>query len=123
MTSGRAALRGVPRANILHPRLFAMMLRHGFLLSLAGFLLTLPALAQTRTSGVYTVSNVAVDATAQSAVQARDIARADGERRAFRMLMERLTSKQEWSRLPKVTDSDLFALVQDYEVTTERSST
>ena len=100
-----------------------MMLRHGFLLALAGFLLTLPALAQTRTSSVYTVSNVAVDATAQSAVQAREIARADGERRAFRTLMERLTPKQDWSRLPKVTDSDLFALVQDFEVTSERSST
>src|SRR5215471_10612918 len=100
-----------------------MMLRHGFLLALAGFLLTLPALAQTRSSSVYTVTDVAVDATAQSAVQAREIARADGERRAFRTLMERLTPKQDWSRLPKVTDSDLFALVQDFEVTSERSST
>lgn len=100
-----------------------MMLRRGFLLAVAGFLLTLPALAQTRTGAAYTVSNVAVDATSQSAVQARDIARADGERRAFRTLMERLTLKQDWSRLPKVTDSDLFALVQDFEVTSERSST
>jgi hypothetical protein len=100
-----------------------MMLRHGFLLALAGFLLTLPALAQTRTSAVYTVSDVAVDATSQSAVQAREIARADGERRAFRMLIERLTPKQDWGRLPKVTDADLVGLVQDFEVTNERSST
>jgi Uncharacterized protein conserved in bacteria (DUF2066) len=100
-----------------------MMLRHGFLLVMAGFLLTLPAVAQTRSGAVFTVSNVAVDATAQSAVQAREIARADGERRAFRTLLERLTLRQEWSRLPKVTDADLFALVQDFEVTSERSST
>lgn len=100
-----------------------MMLRRGFLPAVAGFLLTLPALAQTRIGTAYTVSNVSVDATSQSAVQARDIARADGERRAFRTLMERLTLKQDWSRLPKVTDSDLFALVQDFEVTSERSST
>lgn len=100
-----------------------MMLRHGFLLAMAGFLLTLPALAQTRSGSVYTVSNVAVDATSQSAVQAREIARADGERRAFRMLLERLTLKQDWSRLPKVTDADLFGLVQDFEVDSERSST
>jgi hypothetical protein len=90
---------------------------------MAGFLLTLPALAQTRSGPVYTVSNVAVDATSQSAVQAREIARADGERHAFRMLLERLTLKQDWSRLPKVTDADLFGLVQDFEVTSERSST
>jgi uncharacterized protein DUF2066 len=100
-----------------------MMLRRGLLLAMAGLLLTLPAVAQTRSSAVYTVSNVAVDATAQSAVQARDIARADGERRALRTLMERLTLKQDWGRLPKVTDADLFALVQDYEVDSERSST
>lgn len=100
-----------------------MMLRRGFLLVMAGFLLTLPALAQTRSGPVFTVSNVAVDATSQSAVQAREIARADGERRAFRMLLERLTLKQDWSRLPKVTDADLFGLVQDFEVTSERSST
>lgn len=100
-----------------------MMLRHGFLLAMAGFLLTLPAMAQTRSGPVYTVSNVAVDATSQSATQARDVARADGERRAFRMLLERLTLRQDWSRLPKVTDADLFGLVQDFEVTSERSST
>src|SRR5262249_42646424 len=29
----------------------------------------------------------------------------------------------DWSRLPKVTDSDLLGLVQDFEVTSERSST
>jgi hypothetical protein len=100
-----------------------MMLRHGFLLAMAGFLLTLPALGQTRSVPVYTVSDVAVDATAQSAAQAREIARADGERRAFRMLLERLTARQDWTRLPKVTDADLLALVQDFEVTSERSST
>jgi hypothetical protein len=37
--------------------------------------------------------------------------------------MERLTLKQDWNRLPKVSDSDLLALVQDFEVTSERSST
>jgi Uncharacterized protein conserved in bacteria (DUF2066) len=100
-----------------------MMLRHGFLLAMAGFLLTPPALAQTRSGSLYTVSNVPVDATSQSSAQAREIARADGERRAFRMLLERLTLKQDWSRLPKVSDADLVALVQDFEVASERSST
>ncbi len=39
------------------------------------------------------------------------------------MLLERLTLKRDWGRLPKVTDADLFELVQDYEVASERSST
>ncbi|HUN44913.1 MAG TPA: DUF2066 domain-containing protein [Stellaceae bacterium] len=100
-----------------------MMLRRGFLLLAAGFLLSFPAAAQTRLPSLYAISNVAVDATAQSAVQARDIARADGERRAFRTLLERLTLREDWGRLPKVSDADLFDLVQDFEVNSERSST
>jgi len=100
-----------------------MMLRRGFLLAAAGFLLTFAAHAQSRLPSLYTVSNVAVDATAQSATQARDIARAEGERRGFRMLMERLTLKEDWGRLPKVSDGDLLELVQDFEVVSERSST
>jgi hypothetical protein len=100
-----------------------MLLKRGFLLVVAGFLLTLPALGQTRVPSLYTVSNVSVDATAQSSAQARDVARADGERRAFRMLLERLTLRSDWGRLPKVSDADLIELVQDFEVTSERSST
>src|SRR5277367_352436 len=100
-----------------------MMLRRGFLLAAAGFLLTFAAHAQSRLPSLYTVSNVAVDATAQSATQARDIARAEGERRGFRMLLERLTLKEDWGRLPKVNDGDLLELVQDFEVVSERSST
>ncbi len=64
-----------------------------------------------------------MDSTAQSAVQARDIARADGERKGFRMLLERLTLREDWGRLPKVSDADLIDLVQDFEVNSERSST
>lgn len=100
-----------------------MMLRRGFLLAAAGFLLTFAAHAQSRLPSLYTVSNVQVDTTAQSATQARDIARAEGERRGFRMLLERLTLKEDWGRLPKVNDGDLLELVQDFEVVSERSST
>jgi hypothetical protein len=99
------------------------MLRRGFLLVVAGFLLTLPALAQSRLPSIFTISNVSVDATAQSSAQARDVARAEGERRAFRTLLERLTLRSDWGRLPKVSDADLLELVQDFEVTSERSST
>ena len=100
-----------------------MMLRRGFLLTAAGFLLAFAAHAQTRLPSLYTISNVTVDSTAQSAVQARDIARADGERKGFRMLLERLTLREDWGRLPKISDADLIDLVQDFEVNSERSST
>lgn len=99
-----------------------MMLKRCLLLVLAGFLLALPAAAQNKPPSVFTVSGVAVDNTAASATQAREVAREEGERRALRMLLERLTLKQDWSRLPKASDAALAGIVQDFEVESERSS-
>lgn len=99
-----------------------MMLRPGLLLLAATLLLAPPALGQGRLPSLYTVSDVAVDATAQTALKARDTARLDGERRALRQLLERLTSKEDWNRLPKASDAELDDLLQDYEVVSEKSS-
>lgn len=99
-----------------------MTAKWGLLPALAGFLLAFSAQAQTRLPSVFTVTGVPVDATSNSAAQARDIARAEGERRAFRMLLERLTVKEDWNRLPRVSEADLGDLVQDFEVESERSS-
>jgi hypothetical protein len=70
----------------------------------------------------FVVADVPVDATAQSAVQAREAARLDGERRAFRQLLERLTAKSDWARLPQPGDETIQNLVQDFEVKDEHSS-
>ncbi|GGF25333.1 hypothetical protein GCM10011611_34230 [Aliidongia dinghuensis] len=70
----------------------------------------------------YVVADVPVDATAQSAVQAREAARLDGERRAFRQLLERLTQKGDWQRLPQPSDDTIVNLIQDFEVKDEHSS-
>ncbi|MGE5201090.1 MAG: DUF2066 domain-containing protein [Acidobacteriota bacterium] len=99
-----------------------MMLRPGLLLLAAMLLLAAPALGQGRPPSLYTVSDVAVDATAQTALKARDTARLDGERRALRQLLERLTAKEDWNRLPKASDAELEDLLQDFEVVTEKSS-
>lgn len=61
-----------------------------------------PARAQQR--DVYTVASVPVDATAANANAARDEARRDGEHRAYRMLLERLTLDADHARLPAATD-------------------
>jgi uncharacterized protein DUF2066 len=71
---------------------------------------------------IFTVANIPVDATATNAVAARDAARLDGERRAFRTLLERLTLAADRGRLPRVSDQQLTDLVRDFEVANERSS-
>jgi len=70
----------------------------------------------------FVVAGVPVDATAQDAVAAREAARAEGERLAFRRLMERLAPKSEWGRLPTPSGPEISALVQDFEVSNERAS-
>jgi hypothetical protein len=70
----------------------------------------------------FTVAGVPVDATAANAVAAREAARLDGERRAIRILLERLTLASDQGRLPRVSDQALPNLVRDFEVAGERSS-
>ena len=70
----------------------------------------------------YVVADVPVDATAASSVQAREAARAEGLRKAFRQLMERLTAKTDWPRLPQPAGDTITNLLQDFEVKDEHSS-
>lgn len=74
------------------------------------------------TGDAFTVAGIRVDATATSAVAAREAARVDGERRAFRTLLERLTLAADRSRLPRLADQRLTEMVRDFEVANERSS-
>jgi hypothetical protein len=71
---------------------------------------------------LFTVSPVPVDATAANASAARDLAIAEGEQQAFRMLMDRLTQPNDRARVPKVTLAQLNDLVQGFEVANERRS-
>lgn len=70
---------------------------------------------------VFAVS-VPVDATASNATAARDEARADGEQRAFRALVDRLTLSSARNRLPRIGNTQLTDLVQGFEVANERRS-
>lgn len=71
---------------------------------------------------MFTVSPVSVDATAANATAAREMATAEGEQRAFRVLLERLTQPAERARVPKLTLAELNDLVQGFEVAKERRS-
>ncbi|MPZ11446.1 MAG: DUF2066 domain-containing protein [Kiloniellaceae bacterium] len=72
---------------------------------------------------IFTVRNVAVDETAQTAADARQAALAVGQRRAFRRLMGRLVPEDQQARIPDVDANLLQYYVLDFSVNNERTST
>ncbi|MBL29005.1 MAG: hypothetical protein CMM50_15805 [Rhodospirillaceae bacterium] len=70
----------------------------------------------------YSVDDVAVDETADSAESARQIALAEGQRKALRQLFERLTFAEDYDRLPPADDSAVTYLVRSFQVKEERVS-
>ena len=71
---------------------------------------------------VYTVRNVAVDATADNAAAARARALIDGQRRALQRVYDRVTLEEDAKRLPRSNDRGIESLVQALEVDRERTS-
>src|SRR5262249_33724531 len=114
--------------KILDPEGFAMAARLAHLLAalwmaviaLATFAVIgcRPALA----ANPYVVSGVPVDVTAADAATARDQAIVEGQRKAFSMLMEQLVGTEKAATIQVPSDSQLSAMVQDFEVESERLS-
>ncbi|MGE5514674.1 MAG: DUF2066 domain-containing protein [Bacteroidota bacterium] len=77
-----------------------------------------PAVAQA-VGDAFTVRGVDVDVTAANPQAAKDQAIAEGQNRAFRILLERLTQPGDHARLPK---ADGTQYVRDFGVDQERSS-
>lgn len=71
---------------------------------------------------VFTVGNIQVDATADTAAQAKDIAIANGGRNALRRLLRRLTLQEDWSFLPEVNTRERTEMIAGFEVANEKSS-
>ena len=71
---------------------------------------------------VYTVRDVAVDATAADAAAARESALASGEREAFARLMRRLVPRAEIARLRRLSTAELKNLIRTFEVQDEKTS-
>lgn len=81
-----------------------------------------PGQAQVPAQEVFTVRNVAVDQTAATAAQARDAALLEGERKAFRQLLERLTPRTHHAQLPNPANAQISDLIENFEVQSERAS-
>lgn len=68
------------------------------------------------------VNGITVEATATTAAMARDMAIADGQRRAFRELVEHLAPGADGAALAKLPDAEIAPLVAGFEVADERVS-
>jgi len=67
-------------------------------------------------------ATVKVDATADSAAEARETARIDGQRRALAAVIERLSGASEPAKPPKLDDKAITDMVASFEVANEHMS-
>jgi len=112
--------------NILEVPVFAMRLPL-LLILLVGLLSMSPqgAVGQsdsTAPGSLMVVRGVAVDATAETAVAARELALADGQRRAFELALKRIVLREDYGRLPQLDADSLADLVEALEIADEKTS-
>lgn len=116
------------RAKIENPGRFAMWFRRlsgvrVLTLALAGFLLLGADSASAQgASDIFTVRDVPVDETAGTAAEARQVAVAVGQRRAFRRLLRRLVPEDQLDLVPEPDSNLLQYYVLDFSVANERTS-
>ena len=67
-------------------------------------------------------ATVKVDATADSAAAARELARIDGQRRALMTVIDRLSGSPDSAKLSKLDDRTITDMVESFEVANERMS-
>ena len=72
---------------------------------------------------VFTVAHVGVDVTAEAAASAREAALLEGQRKAFRRLLRRLTRRRDHAFLPTRDDAEILEFVRGIEVEEEKAST
>lgn len=71
---------------------------------------------------VFTVRNISVDATAETAASARDAALSQGYLDAYAKLVQRLVASGDVARVPQLTASQIADYTTDFSVARERTS-
>lgn len=104
---------GNPRSGVLKFR---------FMLPLAVLAGWFPAVGQVRAQAAYTVAGVAVDATAETASEARKVARAAGQAEALDRLLKRLTPRARHDDIPVFEEDIASSLIASLEVEEEKIS-
>lgn len=117
-------------AKILNPRRFAT---HDWCFgtrtwaasaaALCLLLVTLaPQIARAQNANPYEVKGVTVDVTADTASAARAQALREGQQRAMTILLERMTLKSDYPRLPGLSPEEITEYIQDFSVAEEKTS-
>lgn len=78
--------------------------------------------AQFARADVFEVKNVGVDVKAATAAEARQQALAQAERRAFYVLISRMTLSEDEERIPEFTNAEIASYVRDFSVAREKAS-
>lgn len=97
--------------------------RRAVAIALLTMVIAFPTVVEAAASDVFEVRGVEVDVTAKTAAAARERARAEGEAKAFRLLIERLTLPADRELLPELTRQEISSLVKDFSVAEEKAST
>ena len=117
-------------AKILNPRRFAThdwcLGARGWAAPAAVLCLLLAVLAphgaRAQIANPYEVKGVTVDVTAETASAARAQALREGQQRAMTILLERMTLKSDYPRLPALSPEEITEYMQDFSVAEEKTS-
>jgi hypothetical protein len=121
-------------SKILHPGLFAMALCLEMRISAFFYLVftvfivlsTMMIIATTAVSAqsvgetLFTAAGVSVDATAADDLTAKKIGILGAQRRALKRILERLTLRDDYDRLPELGDDELAQVIRDFSVEGEK---
>jgi len=72
---------------------------------------------------LFSVTGIKIEASAESAISARDVAMAQGRAAAWTKLFHRLTAAANWRKQPALDEKALERLIRGFEVANERRST
>ena len=97
------------------------------LVKLLAVLLAVPALiggaeAQVASNNTYLIGGIDVDITGADAIKAREQGVREAQRRAVKMLVERMVAPEDRAKVPPVDDGRLQALVRGVEFAKERTA-
>jgi hypothetical protein len=104
-----------------HPRRRGLRIDAARVIAVAA-VMALLGVAGARAGDIFQISGVDVDVTAETAAAAREQALRDGEARAFRRLLERLTLRVDHGYLPDLGVREIEGYVKDFSIAEEKTS-
>lgn len=104
-------------SNIIFRNVFRRLIAVVFLV----FAISLPVRASA-SDELFTVNDIKIDITAETASEARKQAMFEGQQKALLLVFERLTAKFDRLYLPEPAEAEIVELVQDVVVSSEKSS-